>query len=190
MKVYTRTGDDGTTGLFGGGRVPKHDPRVAAYGSVDELNSVLGLALCEEGDPELLPMLRPIQHELFAVGARLAAQSADAKGLPPLPVDAIARLEREMDRLDQELSPLRNFILPGGTRLAATLHLARTVCRRAERDLSAAREGLPGRADFDDALKYLNRLSDWLFVMARAANHRAGLADIPWLPTEQKDANA
>ncbi|MCC6464466.1 MAG: cob(I)yrinic acid a,c-diamide adenosyltransferase [Planctomycetes bacterium] len=183
MKIYTKTGDDGSTGLFGGQRVPKHDVRVAAYGTVDELNSLLGLAAAEPGDAEVRSLLPVQQAELFALGSQLAAGDGQTKGLPDLSAGMVETLEGQIDRFTAELPPLTAFILPGGTRLAATLHLARTVCRRAEREVSAIRDTLPRMAvRVMPGLKYMNRLSDWLFVLARLANHRAKVADIPWKP--------
>lgn len=173
MGIYTRTGDDGTTSLFGGARVRKDDPRVAAYGTVDELNAWLGLAAGEAGD-EFRGLLQEVQSHLFTLGARLAAQDAAARDRTPWDVRAAtAALEAQIDAFEAELPPLHSFILPGGSRIASLLHGARTVCRRAERETLAAPH-LP------EDLKYLNRLSDWLFVLARAANHRAGEPDIPW----------
>jgi cob(I)alamin adenosyltransferase len=166
MKIYTKTGDDGSTGLVGGARVNKDDPRIESLGAVDELNAACGLASVI-ADEKLLAMLRAIQNELFNLGAQLA-------GSPDLLAErSIARLESEIDAADAILPPLKNFILPGGSELAARLHLARTICRRAERLLVA----LPAPPA---AIKYLNRLSDWLFVHARLANHLSGIADIPW----------
>jgi cob(I)alamin adenosyltransferase len=179
MKIYTKTGDDGSTGLFGGGRVPKHDPRVEAYGTVDELNSILGLALCEDGDPAIKQALAPHQHELFNLGAVLA--DGKATGAPADNSVLLQTMEQQIDAYTAELPELRNFILPGGSKLAAWLHLARTVCRRAERAVSRIRVDQPKLAQrLHPALVYLNRLSDWLFTVARLANHRAGVADIPW----------
>jgi cob(I)alamin adenosyltransferase len=190
MKIYTKTGDRGETGLFGGGRVPKDHVRVAAYGEVDELNSVIGVAIAQLGaavQAELGPRLREVQADLFVIGANLATPAAEDGGRanPHVPVLAPARvsaLEEWIDAADADLEPLRNFILPGGTAAAAALHLARTVCRRAERRVVAlAREA---RVD-SDHLIYLNRLSDLLFTLARLANHRAGLPDVPWVPNER-----
>lgn len=179
MKIYTKTGDDGSTGLFGGSRVPKHDARVEAYGTVDELNSLLGLAAAEDGNEDIRKLLVPHQSELFNLGAVLA--SADGKGATALNPDIIAEMEQQIDAFDEELPPLKNFILPGGTKLAALLHLARTVCRRAERNVSRIRVDQPKLAQtIVPGLTYLNRLSDWLFTLARVANHRAGVADVPW----------
>ena len=187
MKIYTRTGDDGTTGLIGGQRVAKNDPRIDCYGTVDELNANLGVAIA--GTPkaleaELAPRLRAVQNELFVIGSHLAApagKSATAH-LPPLEQSSVERLEREIDAAEAELPPLRNFILPGGSVTAAQLHLARTVCRRAERLLVAFERGAGGQEPAAHPLigVYLNRLSDWLFVQARWANHREGVADIAW----------
>ena len=182
-RIYTRTGDEGETGLFGGGRVPKSDPRVAAYGTVDELNAVLGWVATRMkagGDAgELGPRLKAIQGDLFALGAHLAtppgARSRDH--LPPLPEDRPGELESWIDEGDQELEPLQSFILPGGSEAGAVLHLARTVCRRAERAVVA----LAGEEEVESGvLVYLNRLSDLLFVWARLVNHRAGAQETPW----------
>lgn len=183
MKIYTKTGDDGSTGLFGGARVPKHDARVAAYGTVDELNSVLGVVAAEDGDAEIRGRLQAHQVELFNLGAILASGDQLSPTTPKLDDALIATMEQQIDAADLELAPLRNFILPGGTRQAAALHLARTVCRRAERETSAVRVDFPKLSQrVVPAIKYLNRLSDWLFTMARLANHRAKVPDIPWTP--------
>lgn len=180
MKIYTKTGDDGETGLFGGGRVPKDDPRVEAYGAVDELNSQLGVARAEGLDPAIDEALRTIQSELFDVGAELATTPGRAEkgGLPQVERAAIERLERAIDDADGELPPLQTFVLPGGTRAAAQLHVARTICRRAERRVVALCHRDPVRAEVP---RYLNRLSDLLFVWARLENHRRGVPDVPWV---------
>jgi cob(I)alamin adenosyltransferase len=180
MKIYTRTGDDGTTGLLGRDRVPKHDLRVEAYGSVDELNAVLGMAHAHDTGKLFGELLPSLQSSLFDVGAELA--TVDAKMLEKLARIAdtdVARLEGEIDRLEADLVPLTRFVLPGGTLLAASLHHARTVCRRAERRVTAlsAREPVSGVL-----VRWLNRLADLLFVMARWANARAGVADQAWEP--------
>jgi cob(I)alamin adenosyltransferase len=179
-KIYTRTGDDGSTGLIGGGRVAKSDARIDTFGGVDELNAAVGLAtvVC---DPDQAQRLRRVQNELFIVGSHLAAESgASRTTLPSLDPAIVTRLEQEIDDAETELPPLRNFILPGGAELAARLHVARTVCRRAER-LAVA---LGGAAQVPPLIvTYLNRLSDWLFVQARLANQRAGVADVPWKPS-------
>jgi cob(I)alamin adenosyltransferase len=171
-RVYTKTGDKGETSLVDGSRVSKADPRVAAYGDVDELNSLLGLARVGLSDAQLDAALGQIQNELFIVGADLASPLTIA--VPRVDDARITEMEQLIDSLLEELDPLREFILPGGTQLGATLHLARTVARRAERmvtALAAAGEINP------HALEYLNRLSDLLFVMARVANHRAGVKE-------------
>jgi cob(I)alamin adenosyltransferase len=179
MKIYTKTGDAGTTGLFGGPRVPKDDARICAYGSVDELNAVLGIARsC--GLPESLDgMLHPIQHHLFSIGAELATPNPDEHGLKWEGEPQVQQLEQWIDSMESELSPLRNFILPGGTPQAAHLHLARTVCRRAEREIVRLSHD-PRVSELSQIIIYLNRLSDLLFVMARYANHDSAVADVPW----------
>ena len=179
MKIYTKTGDDGETSLFDSSRVSKADARVDAYGEVDELNACLGAARAAGLDPELGSVAEAIQRELFAVGARLADPSAriSARVTKAAIADAdIARLEATIDRLETELPPLRRFILPGGSSPGAWLHLARTVCRRAERRVV----GLGAGAVEPAVIIYLNRLSDLLFVMARAANHRSGVPETEW----------
>ena len=182
-KIYTRTGDDGTTGLGSGERRLKSDLRVAAYGTVDETNAVIGCARAAAHDALLDPMLARIQNDLFDLGADLCrpdmAADADAEYPPLRIVDAQTdRLESEIDAMNADLDPLRSFILPGGTPLAAQLHVCRTVARRAERlavELSAAEEVNAA------AIKYLNRLSDWFFVAARVANN-GGKDDVLWVP--------
>lgn len=180
-KVYTRTGDQGETGLGGGQRVPKDSLRIEAYGTVDELNSVIGTAIAA-GLPDALGVsLRRIQHELFDLGSDLCFLEADKAKytLPQIEPRHVAALEGEIDRMSEGLEPLRNFILPGGTPAAAHLHVARTVCRRAERRcLELSRHEAIGA----HVVTYLNRLSDALFVMARAANHAAGTGDVLWSP--------
>ena len=180
-KIYTRRGDDGSTGLFGGPRVRKDDLRVAAYGDVDELNSALGVAREELPEGDLRALLDELQSELFTLGAQLATPDADKapKEVPRITAPQIERLEREIDRLTEQLPPMRNFILPGGSRAGAALHFSRTVCRRAERKMVELAESAPVPPE---ALGYINRLSDLLFVMARAANLRAGGREIPWVP--------
>jgi cob(I)alamin adenosyltransferase len=180
MKIYTRAGDDGTTGLFGGGRVSKADARIECYGAVDELNAALGLAAAATTDAATVRRLRAVQHELFVIGSQLAAPEAGARAatLPELGESAVARLEAEIDAAEAGLAPLKNFILPGGNEPAARLHLARTICRRAERLLVAS---VAERPLAPQIVHYMNRLSDWLFVQARAANAAAGVEDIPWV---------
>ena len=179
MKIYTRTGDSGDTSLFGGQRVPKDALRIEAYGTVDELNSALGVALASAPDSEIAPILAHVQRELFALGADLATpRSAKGKIRRIEPKDS-RWLERQIDAIEPKLKRLRQFILPGGSPLASHLHLARTICRRAER--TAVR--LSRNEDIGGGLTmYLNRLSDLLFVLARHANHTAGVSDIPWKP--------
>lgn len=181
MKIYTKRGDRGDTGLFGGPRVRKDSIRVAAYGEVDELNAVIGLALAAPGDALVSEQLRRVQNELFVLGSLLATPDPEnaPKSLPRLSDEDITRQESEIDSHAKELPPLKAFILPGGTQRAAALQLARTVCRRAERALVTLshEEATP-----ELALRYLNRLSDWLFTLARVENHRAGVEEPKWLP--------
>jgi cob(I)alamin adenosyltransferase len=178
VKIYTRTGDAGETSLFDGSRVRKDDPRVDAYGDVDELNAWLGLTRASHLDADLDALVLRIQRDLFAVGAQLADPSDKIapRVVKALLADSdVARLEGEIDRLESELPPLRHFILAGGTSAGAALHLARTVCRRAERRIVA----LPPPVDAV-ALRYINRLSDLLFVLARVVNHRAATPEVDW----------
>jgi cob(I)alamin adenosyltransferase len=177
MKIYTRTGDDGTTGLIGGRRVGKDDSRIQCVGEVDELNAAMGWCAVA-ADASFGPQLQRVQGELFVLGAQLAAAEGSAT-LPKLDEEAIGRLESEIDAASARLAELRNFILPGGTELAARLHLARTICRRAERAVVTLLSEQPRVAD---AVHYLNRLSDWLFVQGRLANALAGQSDIIWNP--------
>ena len=189
MKIYTRTGDAGQTGLFGGGRVRKDNPRVEAYGAVDELNAVLGLAIArleESASDETVGRLRALQADLFTLGGHLATPRAETAAagaqLPQLPDSRVGEMERWIDALEETLEPLQSFILPGGSEAAAALHLARTVCRRAERRVVAlAHEERvePG------VVVYLNRLSDLLFSLARAANRRANVPDVTWDPNRR-----
>lgn len=180
MKIYTRRGDSGETDLIGSGRVPKDHLRVDAYGSVDELNAALGV--CAAGTPhaDLRVLLEGLQRSLFALGAYLATPAArhrESLGMGE-PSDAeIAALEQQIDAFEGELAPLKHFVLPGGTPAAAAFHVARTVCRRAER-VAVALDRSESLAP--SAIRYLNRLSDLLFVLARVENRRAGVADIEW----------
>jgi len=179
VKIYTKTGDSGETSLFDGTRVAKNDPRVAAYGDVDELQAALGVAAAAGLDPELTTVIVALQRDLFALGARLADPSQRiAPRVSKVMIDeaSVARLEAWIDQLEIGLPPLRHFILSGGSTGGAALHLARTVCRRAERAVLS----LGGGAVDPILLVYLNRISDLLFVMARAANHRAGAAETEW----------
>jgi cob(I)alamin adenosyltransferase len=182
MKIYTKTGDQGTTMLFGGQRVSKDTLRIEAYGTVDELNALLGIARTtssDQQDQHIDTLLHRIQQELFVLGGDMASPQ-DTPKIERIHMDYVERLEQEIDSFETELLPLRQFILPGGSAMAAQLHLARTVCRRAERHTV--------RLAADDpvnpvVLSYLNRLSDWLFDLARVANARAGVPDTPWRST-------
>ncbi len=191
MKIYTKTGDAGETSLFDNSRVSKADPRVDAYGEVDEVNACLGAVLAairlrpsaasagQGGNDDIPDVIETIQRDLFAVGARLADPSsriADRVTKAAVTAQQIERLEATIDRLEGELTPLRRFILPGGSPAGSLLHLARTVCRRAERRVV----GLGPDAVEAGVIIYLNRLSDLLFVMARAVNHRAGIPETEW----------
>jgi cob(I)alamin adenosyltransferase len=181
MKIYTKTGDEGQTGLFGGGRVPKDHPRVSAYGDVDELNAALGVARAAAPGGQFDPLLEQIQRDLFAIGGYLAtpdpAKVAAALAKAELPASRVTDFERAMDSADEELPPLKAFVLPAGTPQAAALHLARTVCRRAERSVVHLAHDAEVPPLF---IVYLNRLSDLLFTLARLANHRSGVADDRW----------
>lgn len=179
MKIYTKTGDQGTTGLFGGPRVGKDDPRICSYGTIDELNAVLGMTRNVPLSSQHDTFLQCIQVELFAIGAELATPNPEMHGVKWSSSSAVARMEQWIDQLEEELEPLRNFILPGGSPSAAHLHFARTVCRRAEREVVALSRD-PRISDLSDIIIYLNRLSDLLFVMARSANHRLGVSDVLW----------
>lgn len=181
MRIYTRTGDTGDTALFGGGRVPKHHPRVQAYGDVDELNSSIGVVRATTPVDFLDAFFEQIQRDLFAIGGHLATPHPEkvraALERAELSADRITEFERVIDEATDELEPLRKFILPGGSPKAAALHMSRTICRRAERNVVAlaATDEVP-----ELFLIYLNRLSDLLFTLARLANHRAGLGDVTW----------
>ncbi len=181
MKIYTKTGDAGQTGLFGGGRVSKDDPRVEAYGDVDELNAFLGAARAVEVMPRIDEVLVPIQRDLFSIGALLATPDLEKMHdhLAKAQIDdgRIVSLEKEIDACDRELEPLRAFIVPGGTPKAASLHIARTVCRRAERRVIH----LQKEVEIPQiVVVYLNRLSDLLFTLARVANTRGGAGEVTW----------
>ena len=180
MKIYTRTGDAGETSLFDGTRVPKDDLRVRAYGEVDELNAAIGLAAVHASHPDVSDVLRWVERDLFAVGGQLAnplGKSPKKVARSELPPGRVERLEASIDALETELTPLKRFILPGGGPAGAALHVARAVCRRAERTVVALarEEAVPG-----EVLVYLNRLSDWLFTAARAENRSAGIAEEEW----------
>ena len=181
MKIYTKTGDKGETGLFGGGRVPKDHPRVSAYGDVDELNSFLGLARAVEPIPRIDELLLSVQRDLLAVGALLAtpnpAKMREHLAKARIDEKRIRQLEQAIDAADLDLEPLKAFIIPGGTQKAATLHVCRTVCRRAERAVVKMQES---EAIPELAIVYLNRLSDLLFTMARLASKMGGMPEETW----------
>jgi cob(I)alamin adenosyltransferase len=180
MKLYTKTGDDGTTGLFGGGRVPKTSARVDAYGTVDETNAAIGAARAAPLDPAVDAVLARVQEDLFTIGAELACvPGREGKlGMTLIGEGDIARVEQAIDEADGACEPLKNFVLPGGSPQAAALHVARTVSRRAERAVLAMTDA-PARRE---VAVYLNRLSDLLFALARRANVIAGVPDVPWKP--------
>jgi cob(I)alamin adenosyltransferase len=180
MKLYTKTGDDGTTGLFGGGRVLKASLRVEAYGTSDELNATIGVARATGLDPETDAVLARVQVDLFTLGAELACVPGKEASLKMHLIDAAdaERLEHAIDAAETHVPPLKYFVLPGGAPQAAALHVCRTVCRRAERACLAL-EDAPARREL---IIYLNRLSDLLFVLARRANVEAKVEDVPWIP--------
>lgn len=175
MKIYTRTGDAGETSLFGGKRVSKNDPRIEAYGTVDELNAFVGAARASWSQSPIDEELAAVQSDLFDAGAQLASPgSSRFAGVDPARIES---LERAIDRMESDLAPLKSFILPGGSQAAAQLHIARTICRRAERLVVALDD-----ESLATTLRYLNRLSDYLFVAARFANHRHNVDDVIWSP--------
>ena len=181
MKIYTRTGDSGMTGLIGGGRIEKNSLRMSAIGDVDELNAAVGLARTESLDrPEIDSELEMIQNWLFDLGAELASPVEHARQYRSISVKTIEKLEQSIDGQTAQLEPLQNFILPGGSPLAARLHLARCVCRRTERSILELNEH---EGVGEEALAFMNRLSDWLFVAARTANRLSGVQDVKWRHT-------
>ncbi len=177
MKIYTKTGDKGATGLFGGARVSKSSLRVQAYGEVDELNAAIGLVCAETEHMPIQQSLLEVQNTLFVLGAQLA--SPGQKSARRVGPEQIESLERQMDAITETLPALTNFILPGGCKTAALLHLARTICRRAERQVVALSE-VKGEGVESGVIIYLNRLSDFLFTLARLANQLENIADVPW----------
>jgi len=193
VKIYTRKGDTGRTKLFGGVEVSKHDARVAAYGTIDELNAVLGvvLALDPQGDLGTAD-LQQVQEDLFVLGSRLASARPEREvrrgTIPELGPGRIADLEAWIDRLDEELDPLDSFVLPGGCTAGAQLHVARTVCRRAEREVTVLIDDDPSLSIA--VIPYINRLSDLLFTLARAVNDRAGRPEARWLPQRLREGAA
>lgn len=193
MRIYTKTGDNGTTGLFAGSRVPKSHPRISAFGTVDELNAVLGVVMASLSAPSvgndqpadtarhhLSLILSRIQADLFSMGAELATPQPEQHGMCLLTISHIEQLERWIDEAESELAPLQNFVLPSGSMGSAMLHWARTVCRRAEREVVHLSQH-PEVGDTSRLVIYLNRLSDLLFVMARHANRIADIDDVPWI---------
>lgn len=185
MKIYTRTGDRGETGLLGGHRVAKSHPAIEVCGDLDETNAAIGLAVATGIADELRAVLEPVQQDLFDVGSHVAACLGTQRPTPALRADRVAELERLIDAHDAVLPPLTAFVLPGGSPAGAALHLARTVCRRAERGLVRLLEARPDAGRLADDLVYLNRLADLLFVLARHVNHAAGQPETRWLPEER-----
>ncbi len=188
-KIYTKSGDDGTTGLGTGKRVSKTDIRVGAYGSVDETNAFVGVAICQipSDQKRLAEVLNAVQHDLFDLGADLCTPivpDEDAKGVLRITADQTQWLESVIDEVNADLESLKSFVLPAGTPLATALHVARTVCRRAERDVAQLLEAEP-KATSAETMRYLNRLSDLLFVLARAAN-RGAQGDVLWVPGKNR----
>jgi cob(I)alamin adenosyltransferase len=183
-RIYTKTGDQGQTHLAGGQRVPKDSPRIECYGTVDELNAFVGMASISSGEsvPALVPILRRVQHELFNLGSILATQPEDVHPKQARVTEAeVRQLEIEIDRMNADLSPLRSFVLPGGTRLNTELHACRTICRRAERLAVTLerQEKIP-----PETVRYLNRLSDAFFVWSRWVNHVLGVPEVLWEPNQ------
>ena len=179
MKIYTRTGDAGETGLFGGPRVAKDDLRIEAYGTVDELNAALGMARSSPPPAAIDDVLQRLQHELFVVGAQLATPRPEEKRVPMIGDAHVAQLECDIDRFEEQLPPLKEFILPGGAEAAARIHFARAICRRAERRVITFARSSPESVTAA-LLAYLNRVGDLLFVLARAANEYASHAETAW----------
>jgi len=191
MKIYTKTGDKGTTALFGGTRVPKHDLRIESYGTVDELNSYIGLIRDQKIDTKTIESLIRIQNELFTLGAMLATppdkevlkNGKQRLNIPKINTTSIELLEAEIDTMNLELPPMTNFILPGGNQTVSFCHIARCVCRRAERVSTELNEN---EAISSDVLRYLNRLSDYLFVLARKLTKDLSAEEIPWIPSKEE----
>lgn len=179
MKIYTKTGDKGDTSLFSGGRVPKHHLRVESYGTIDELNSVLGVVRSANPSPQTDIWLEDVQNQLFHLGADLATpMDAKSEWVVRVKLEQVEWLEQTIDQMDEALEPLSNFVLPGGTTAAANLHVARTICRRAERLVSALQQD---EEISDHVIAYINRLSDWLFTLARFENKQAGESEAKWV---------
>lgn len=185
-KIYTKTGDDGSTGLFGGGRLPKNHIRIEAYGCVDELNSFIGWLMILVRDPEALHLLQDIQSRLFTIGSNLASDPEKEMITPDLTDDDVETIEKAIDQMQAELPELKHFILPGGSEAVSAAHIVRTVCRRAERRCVA----LAHESTVDSLIiLYLNRLSDYFFVLARWIGYREGTDEIKWMP-ERKSKNS
>ncbi len=180
MKIYTKTGDQGSTGLIGGTRISKSAPRIAAYGDVDEVNSILGIVIAESPHEPIRKSLTEIQSTLFTIGAQLATPAGNP-GVQVVTSAQIDSLERQIDVIDEALQPLKSFILPGGGKTSAFLHLARTVCRRSERAVVALSQ-MPNEKVDKWVVIYLNRLSDYLFTLSRLANQLDKIPDVPWIP--------
>lgn len=187
MKIYTKTGDEGETGLLAGQRVAKDHPRVEAYGTVDELNAVLGMARAAGLPQEVEAVIRRVQNELFNLGSQLAASDPAALPIPLIAQRNVTALEHDIDRFEESLTPLCAFILPAGDLGAASLHVARTVCRRAERRVVTL-AAIPGACVSEIVIRYLNRLGDLLFVAARLANARTGAGDVAWNQARGEEA--
>lgn len=182
MKIYTRTGDEGMTSLFGGTRLPKHHVRIEAYGSLDEVNAWIGLVRDQVSDENTAAVLKKIQDRLFAIGSHLAASPDKKLPLPEVTGEDIKLLEDEMDHMTTQVSPLKHFILPGGHKRVSEIHLARTVCRRAERRVMALHQESPVEPVI---LVFLNRLSDYLFILGRWTAHQLGIEEIKWNPRKE-----
>lgn len=183
MKIYTKTGDEGTTGLYGGKRVPKSSPRIAAYGDIDELNAVLGVVVAHSEQAIIQSTLKQIQNHLFILGAQLASPNVDPK-IERITSAHIDFLERQIDVMSESLPPLTHFILPGGSKTAAHLHLARTVCRRAERSVVYL-SSLADEPVDNWVMMYVNRLSDFLFIFSRLINQLEQVKDVEWIPQKR-----
>jgi cob(I)alamin adenosyltransferase len=182
MKIYTKTGDEGSTGLLGGVRISKSAPRIEAYGTVDELNSFIGLTITEAKDPDVKSLLEDIQNQLFSVGAELASPDPEKSrklNLPEVTSEFYIEIEIAIDHIEEKLEELNNFILPGGSKSAALLHVCRTICRRAERKVVELKKETNS---CENILIYLNRLSDLFFVLARYENLVSGIPDTKWKP--------
>ena len=184
MKIYTKKGDAGETGLYGGARVSKDELRIRAYGTIDEMNAGLGVVLADAKLPSLIgERLNRIQSELFQLGGELATPRGKSVPMELLSLVQVEKMETEIDAMEAELPELTHFVLPSGSEASARLHLARTICRRAERTLVSLNRAEPLR---DEVMQYVNRLSDYLFVSARFANHLLGVKDVPWIAPPKK----